>query len=356
MATVTRKAKGGKWYAIYKGADGKQKWKSGYTDKAETQRFADRLEDEARRIVLGDVDPQVELRRAERTKPITAHLADYRAKLEAAGRTPGHIAYTIADVEALVEFGNLKSAGEVTGPLVDRWVNDQRKRQADGEPGNSNKTINRRVSSVQQFLRHLSEVGGVSGYVLKRYPKLPTGEGYRNRHSRVLEAAELAKLLAEPTPEHRRELYAFAARTGLRLTECRAIAPAHFDLRHKVLTVPAHVAKAKRDQTIPLHATLLPLVKKLSKGKAADAPLFGGMPTKQHVISQLRADCEAVKVDAKSVAFHSFRHTYCTQLARANVHPALLQKLARHADLKTTLKYYVHLQRADEADAIAKLV
>src|SRR4051794_264008 len=99
MATVQKRGK--KWYAIFIDADGRQRQKSGYTDKGKTQQLADRLENEGRAIRLGDVDPQAEARRVERAKPISTQLADYKVKLQAAGRTQNHVAYTIADVEAL---------------------------------------------------------------------------------------------------------------------------------------------------------------------------------------------------------------------------------------------------------------
>lgn len=343
MSTAVKQGK--KWYAVYVDASGKQKWKVGYHDKAETQRLARKLEDEARSVRIGDVDPQVEARRIERARPVDLHIADYKAKLQAAGRSPGHIAYTVKDIEALVTYGAVNSASDITLPLVDRWV------LAFKKDGDANKTINRRVGSVQQFLRHLAEVGGVTKYLLNRYPKLPTGEAHKKRFTRALSREELETLLTHPSiPEARRQLYTFASKTGLRMSEARHVAPAWFDLGHYTLTIPAHISKAKRDQTIPLHPSLATL----AMGKPADLPIFT-MPSKRHVIDQLRADCRAAGVDTKNVGFHALRHTFCTLLARANVHPALLQKLARHAHLDTTLRYYVHLQRSDEAQAIAML-
>jgi integrase len=218
----------------------------------------------------------------------------------------------------------------------------------------ANKTINRRVSSVQAFLRHLSEVGGVTEYSLNRYAKLPTGGIHRKRRSRALSEVEAGKLMNETADAGRRRLYTLVLRSGLRMLECRQMQVKHFDIEHKQLHVPAHISKAKRDQTIPLHPTLLKLIPEWSKGMNQDDVLFP-MPLKRHVIDRLRDDCKALDIDPQDVGFHSLRHTYCTMLARANVHPALLQKLARHADVKTTLGYYVHLQRSDEADAIAKL-
>src|SRR5437899_142545 len=97
MATITRKAKGGKWYAIYTDEKGKQRWKAAYTDKAESLRYAQRMEDEARAIRLGDVDPQAEARRVQRAKPATDHIADYETYLKAKGCNKWHVSYTIGD-------------------------------------------------------------------------------------------------------------------------------------------------------------------------------------------------------------------------------------------------------------------
>lgn len=342
MAAVQKRGK--KWYAIYADAEGKQRQKSGYTDKMETLRLAQRLEDEGRRIRLGDVDPQVEARRIERAKPIESHLEQYKTSLEAAGRSAGHVAYTVADVQKLIAFGALKSASEITVALIDRWVTTLKLLDA-------NKTVNRRVSSVQQFLRSLSESGGVTRYLLNRYPKLPIGEKHCRRTSRHLSAEETSKLLHTPDDE-RRELYTFALRTGLRANECRQILPEYVDFEHRIIRIPAHVAKSKRDQVIPIHAGLMDLLK--VRCEKPGAPLFR-VPTKKCVNRNLRADCKRVDVESANVSFHSLRHTFCTHLARANVHPALLQKLARHADLKTTLAYYVHLQREDESAAINRI-
>jgi len=93
------------------------------------------------------------------------------------------------------------------------------------------------------------------------------------------------------------------------------------------------------------------MLRRRCKGLAADAPIFR-MPTKQHVIAQLKADCETVKISSKDVGFHALRHTFCTLLARNNVHPKVLHELARHSDYKMTLKYYTHFQRDDERAAL----
>jgi integrase len=48
--------------------------------------------------------------------------------------------------------------------------------------------------------------------------------------------------------------------------------------------------------------------------------------------------------------FHSLRHGYITRLFGSNVKPLLAQKLARHADLSTTMRY-AHAEEEEVAVA-----
>lgn len=45
----------------------------------------------------------------------------------------------------------------------------------------------------------------------------------------------------------------------------------------------------------------------------------------------------------ESTTFHVLRHTYITELARAGVHPSVMQALARHADSRMTMDVYTHV-------------
>lgn len=53
--------------------------------------------------------------------------------------------------------------------------------------------------------------------------------------------------------------------------------------------------------------------------------------------------------------FHSFRHTFGSNLARANVSPKVAMELMRHSDINLTLKRYTHLLLPDRASGIAAL-
>src|SRR3712207_4599713 len=101
MASIRKRSKkpGSPWYVIYNDANGKQKWLRGYSDKAQTQQLANRLENEKTAVRRGDVDPQAEQRKVERARPVTAHVEGYRTALESRGCNANHVSYTIRGIE-----------------------------------------------------------------------------------------------------------------------------------------------------------------------------------------------------------------------------------------------------------------
>ena len=53
--------------------------------------------------------------------------------------------------------------------------------------------------------------------------------------------------------------------------------------------------------------------------------------------------------------FHSFRHTFISNLARGGVHPKLAQALARHSTITLTMDRYSHTVLGEQSDALAAL-
>ena len=75
-----------------------------------------------------------------------------------------------------------------------------------------------------------------------------------------------------------------------------------------------------------------------------------------HGAEWVRADASAAGIgEADTLTFHSLRHTFITLLAESNIHPKTLQELARHSDLETTLRYYVHFKEQTSINAIGGL-
>lgn len=52
---------------------------------------------------------------------------------------------------------------------------------------------------------------------------------------------------------------------------------------------------------------------------------------------------------------HELRHTFLTNLAQAGVHPSVMQRLAGHSSMSTTLRIYTHVHREDMEAAMESL-
>ena len=53
--------------------------------------------------------------------------------------------------------------------------------------------------------------------------------------------------------------------------------------------------------------------------------------------------------------FHALRHTFVTNLARADISPKVAQTLARHSDIRLTMDIYTHVDREQQVAAIESL-
>jgi integrase len=363
MAFVVKRGK--KWTGVYTDRHGKQVWKVGFTHKDKTLEMAQKLEDEDRAIASGLVDPEETRRRDERQKPIANHIAEYSNALRAGGRSDNHIAYTLSDIRQFAEFAGVATASAITREAVDRWVislvnsdeqyrawlkepEDKRGDQA-GDP-NSARTINRRVGSLQAFLKWAENAGAISRYPLHKYPKRET-RGAAIRDSRALTDEEIIALLkwTDKHAKDRGRLYRFALSTGLRSDECAGLRMEHFDMKAATLTIhgkdPRHT---DRVDTIPIAPEVVKMIKEMDVAK--DAAIFN---VPDHAAEQLQADCGAAGINSEGVSFHGLRHTFVTRLARAGVHPTIAQRLARHRDVSITLGYYTHWSVEDDRKALA---
>ena len=91
MASVF-KAKGAAKYTIfYTDENGKRRKKAGMTDKAMTQRLANKLENDAAARREGLIDPRDEGYRDAAAKPVAEHLAEWTKAIVDKGNTQSHV-------------------------------------------------------------------------------------------------------------------------------------------------------------------------------------------------------------------------------------------------------------------------
>jgi integrase len=153
-------------------------------------------------------------------------------------------------------------------------------------------------------------------------------------------------------------LYLLAAITGLRKAELGSLSPISFDLDANQVRCESAYTKNGNLALLPLHDSVLPLLRQKLAGMERGDLLWPGLATKDgaHMIQHDMRDCGLpVRTERGIRAFHSLRNTYISMLFDVGVDAATAQKLARHGDVNLTLSY-CRLRPDAERQAVAKLV
>ena len=187
---------------------------------------------------------------------------------------------------------------------------------------------------------------------------------------RALEPEEMEKLVDSArssgvvmqgyTGEQRARVYIFSYLTGLRRSEMGSIFPTSFDLdaEQPTVRVKAAFSKHRRKDVLPLHPDLIPMIGEWLAGLGPNDPLFPKLDEKR-TWDWVRKDLERVGIPYKTedgiADFHAAgRHTHITGLLRNGATLAEARELARHSDVRMTMKY-THIDIEDQAKALANL-
>jgi integrase len=163
-------------------------------------------------------------------------------------------------------------------------------------------------------------------------------------------------------PDDRAMLYTLAAYTGLRASELASLTPESFDLRTKTVSVQAAYSKRRRNDTLPLHASLVATLTQWLATKPACIKLWRGTWLTKHKVlaarmlrKDLAAAAIAYEVGGRYADFHALRHTFVSSLARSGVHPLKAKELARHSTITLTMDVYSHVETEELRQALDTL-
>jgi Phage integrase family len=123
--------------------------------------------------------------------------------------------------------------------------------------------------------------------------------------------------------------------------------------------LPAKFVKNRKEQPRPLHPELVAELQKLkAAGKLKPEDLV--FPERVPPMKVIRADFKAAGIHLTDerghrVDFHALRTTYITRLQRAGVPPREAMELARHSDMRLTMKTYTDVAQLPLAETVRKL-
>ena len=254
--------------------------------------------------------------------------------------------------------------------------------------GDAARTVQAHLTAIKGFTGWLATEGKLSRDPLASI-KRPSPNGDRRYERRMLLPAEWHWLrdtlngnVGGMPAAARRLLYETAIQTGLRSNELRSLTRARLflDGERPYVTCKASSTKNAKDARQYIQPALAAELAKHVGKRSAKAPVFD-LPEDWKMAAMLRADLVAAREawleasqddaerqereqsdflaetnhDGGRLDFHALRHTCGAWLARAGVHPKVVQAVMRHSQITLTMDTYGHLFPGDEAEAVAKL-
>jgi len=311
----------------------------------------------------------LDARHAAVSKPLEAHLKDYRASLDSSGRVGDYVSTTVSRVRTIIKACRFNCWSDISPDKVHRFLAELR----DNGKGASIETSNQYLRALKQFANWMVRNGrGAQSPVA--YIKCLNSDLDRRRTRKALTPDECRRLIQATVrgpirfsmsgPE-RALLYRVALETGLRASELRSLTKSSFDFDHNppVVTVRAVDSKHKREDVLPLRPGLaselrIHLAMKQPMNRVFNAPL--SPKSCWRTCSMLKADLEAAGIpymdaSGRATDFHSLRHTFITNLAISGVHPKIAQTLARHSSIELTMNRYTHVAIGSLVSALSQL-
>lgn len=159
----------------------------------------------------------------------------------------------------------------------------------------------------------------------------------------------------------------FAIGTGLRVGELTSLRWHSVDLNNRLITIrneAGFTTKSGHERTLPIDGEALEVVEKLfqMRSSESDGYVFTGTSRREgskdklnstYVSKRFLRYVRLAKLP-EGISFHTLRHTYVSWMIMAGVPVPVVQKLAGHADITTTMRY-AHLAPNSLRDAVAKV-
>jgi len=295
---------------------------------------------------VGLIAPK-KIREAAET-PLADHFQFFTRELTTAGCVKRYVQGVETYVGTLMEDCKWEYFKDIDAEEFQNWRQHQNK---------SPKTLNEYLVATRAFLKWAERLGYIAQNPLEKTELLRV-QGRQKRARRAYTSDEIAGLLA--VAGRRLPIYLMAMLTGIRRGEIKQLRWADVELDGTAprITVPAAISKNHYEDALPLHPDLVAALKQIkpASGKPEQLIFKGKYPG----YKQFYADLKAAGIDWEDrgdgrLDFHSFRVTYCTQLAPGTPSERVRMALMRHRDPKQTAKTYTDARMLPLKEAVEKL-
>ncbi len=302
----------------------------GVSDKQVAEQKLRDITRDHERTAVGIISPTAQRETFE--SPLERLVDGYVADLKVLGRSADHVRHVDKRLRRLMRECKWQNLREVTADSFLRWRAGQKQ---------TPKTINEYQAALSAMFSWLRKQNRVAANPFEFVTKVDA-RGKESFHRRALNDDEARQLLAGT----RRPLYLLALHTGLRRGEINALrwGDLHLDMANPFYVVPVAKSKSRKEQPRPLHPELVKELQALKSSRIV-TPETLVFPERVPAMKVIRADFKATGIPLQDerghrVDFHALRMTYITRLQRAGVSPREAMELARHSDMRLTMKTY----------------
>jgi len=364
MASIYKRRKGkNEPYTIqYLDHEDKRRTAIGFTDKGLTEQLAGKLESEARLRRTGMIDPDLERMATTKRAPLEGLLELFESSLS--DNSPKYVKLTMSQVRRVVEGTAFKSLGDLDAEAVQTYLRSLRTTNEIGH-----RTYNQYLQALGTFCNWCVATKRLTVNPLSGIERLNTAVDVRHAR-RALTADEAAKLIDSArtsgvriqgySGEQRARIYLTSFLTGLRRNELGSLTRRSFalDVPQPTITVDASSSKHRKKDVLPLHPELTPLLRDWLQGLQPGDKLFPKLAQRK-TWRMVKKDLERVGIPYETeegiADFHAAgRHTHITELLRNGASLVEAKELARHSDIKTTMRY-THIGIKDQARAVGAI-
>jgi integrase/recombinase XerD len=222
-------------------------------------------------------------------------------------------------------------------------------------------TINKKINSMHSFNQFLVDKNYIKEQIVdRRKDKVKVAAGSEHEVE-VLTEEEIERLFvyiqSEQVSARDRMIVLLLLYTGVRVSELVSIKLKDVDMLAMNLTIAC--GKGGKRREIPLKTEVIEAVKEYLEGERKDSKFAQS----EFLILTNRAakmDRDAVNKLLKKHGMqlnmvmkpHKFRHTFCTSLLKKGADLTVVAKLAGHASIQTTAKFYINTSQEDKRNAV----
>jgi integrase len=221
--------------------------------------------------------------------------------------------------------------GDVAHSMVENYFADRLKRNATATANCSLRTL--KASFSRAVGRGYLEANPAARVRQVKEPQ---------RTIRLLTTDEIGKLFSACHSQSWRAFVALGATTGARLGELVALRWHDVDAEHgfvQIVNTDEHLTKSRRNRVMALFPSVCELLKGLPHRGEHVFTTPNGDPWRYNVQRNFARIVKRAGIPRCSM--HDLRRSFCTHLAMDGIGAPLLQALAGHSNIATTMTYYV---------------